>query len=243
VHFPHLCPEENTAPIIPRDPTVPSQPERVPISSHNALQAVTQELALSLQTLISATETMDHLANHSAIIEAAWSANYSLSAANTSLQGTCALLKKDIIPPNQKTWPETAAQMGVKPVQKQKCLPEECGLTAKSIGVTKSKKRMHPDPYGVPPKHAKPDAMSASANEHACEHVPGPASNVVSFPLAPTYPASNAVSFPLVPPYATMLPPAFPNAPPTFNFGSTSAVPLFPPMASMPAPGIPIPYM
>ena len=114
VHFPHLCPEENTAPIIPRDLTVPSQPECVPISSHNALQAVTQELALSLQTLISTTKTMDHLADHLAIIEAAWSANYSLLVANASLQGTCALPEKDIIPPNQKTWLEMAAHMEAK---------------------------------------------------------------------------------------------------------------------------------
>jgi len=48
---------------------------------------------------------MDHLA----IIEATWSANYSLLAANTSLQGTCALPEKDIILPNQKTWLEMAA--------------------------------------------------------------------------------------------------------------------------------------
>jgi len=200
---------------------------------------------------------MDHSADHSAIIEAAQSANYSLSAANASLQGTCALPEKDIILPNQKTWLETAAQMGVKPTRKQKCLPKEHGLTAKSIGIAKSKKRMRPDPYGAPPKRAKPDAMSASTNEHACEHAPSPASNpasfpltptyptsnVVSFPLAPTYPASNAASFPLAPPYATVPLPAFPNAPPTFNFGLTSTVPLFPPMASMPAPGIPTPYM
>jgi len=86
-----------------------SQPKHVPIFSHNALQAVTQELALSLQTLISTTETMDHSANHLAIIEATQSANYSLSVANASLQGTCALPEKDIIPPNQKTWPGMAA--------------------------------------------------------------------------------------------------------------------------------------
>jgi len=118
VHFPHLCPEENTAPIAPEDATVPSQPECVPISSYNALRAVAQELALLLQTLISATETMDHSADYSAIVEAARSANFSLSAANASIQGTHALPEKDIIAPNQKTWTEMAIRMGMKPTRK-----------------------------------------------------------------------------------------------------------------------------
>jgi len=85
VHFPYLCPKENTAPIAPEDATVPSWPECVPISSYNALRAVAQELALLLQTLVSVTETMDHLADYLAIVEAARSANFSLSAANTSI--------------------------------------------------------------------------------------------------------------------------------------------------------------
>jgi len=118
VHFPQLCPKENTAPISPEDATVPSQPECVPISSYNALQAVAQELALSLQTLIFTTKTMDHLADYSAIVKATWSANFSLLAANASIQGTHALPEKDIIVPNQKTWTEMAVWMGMKPTQK-----------------------------------------------------------------------------------------------------------------------------
>ena len=225
VHFPHLCPEENTAPIAPEDATVPSRPECVPISSYNALRAVAQELALLLQTLVSVTETMDHLADYLAIVKAAWSTNFSLSAANASIQGTHALPEKDVIAPNQKTWMETAIRMGMKPTWKRKCLPEECGVTAKSVGVAKSKKRKRTDPYGEQPKHAKPDAMSTSTNEHAHEHAPSPTSNAALFPLVPLS-------------ASTPPPPTFPSAPPTFNFGSTSVVPLFPPTASVPA-GIP----
>jgi len=135
------------------------------------------------------------------------------------------LLEKDIIVPNQKTWMEMAIQMGVKPTWKQKCLPKEHRVTAKSISIAKSKKQKCTDPYGKQPKRAKPDAMSTSANEHAREHAPSPTSNTALFPLAP-------------PSASVPLPPAFPSAPPTFNFGSTSVVPLFPPMASVPA-GIP----
>jgi len=165
---------------------------------------------------------MDHSADYSAIVEAAWSTNFSLSAANASIQGTRALLEKDVIAPNQKTWTETAVWMGVKPTWKRKCLPKEHGVTAKSVGIAKRKKQKCTDPYGKQPKHAKPDAMSASTNEHACEHAPSPASNAALFPLTPL-----SASVPL--------PPAFPSAPPTFNFGSTFVVPLFPPMVSVPA--------
>jgi hypothetical protein len=157
---------------------------------------------------------MDPLADYSAMVEATCSTNYSLLAVNASIQGTHALLEKDIITPNQKTWPETAVWMGIKPPRMQKCLPEERGVTAKSIGVAKSKKQKHTEPYGEQAKHAKPDAMSAKVNEHAHEHALSPASNVAVFLL--------------VPPSASVLPtPAFPSAPPTFNFGSTSLVPSF----------------
>jgi hypothetical protein len=113
--IPHLCPEENTPPITPEQATVTSQPEHAPISSYNALRAVAQELVLSLQTLVSMTETMDPSADYLAMVEAAHSTNYSLSVVNASIQGTRALLEKDVIVPNQKTWPEMAIRMGVKP--------------------------------------------------------------------------------------------------------------------------------
>jgi hypothetical protein len=115
MHFPHLCPEENTPPITLEQATVPSQPEHAPISSYNALQAVAQELTLSLQTFVSATETMDPSADYLAMVNTARSANYSLSAVNASIQGTHALPEKDVIAPNQKTWPEMAVRMGIKP--------------------------------------------------------------------------------------------------------------------------------
>jgi hypothetical protein len=215
MHFPHLCPEENAPPITPEQATVPSQPEHAPISSYNALWAVAQELALSLQTLGSATKTMDPLADYLAMVDAACSANYSLLAVNASIQGTCALPEKDVIAPNQKTWPETAVWMGIKPPRMWKCLPKEHGVTAKSIGIAKSKKWKHTEPYGKQAKRAKSDAMSAKANEHARGHALSPASNAAVFPLTPL----SASALPT---------PAFPSAPPTFNFGLTFSVPLFP---------------
>jgi hypothetical protein len=266
VHFPHLCPEGNIAPIISEEATVPSHPERVPESSYNTLRALLQENALLLQTLSSETETMDRSADYSAMVESARSTRYGLLAANASVQGTRALPEKDVIAPNQKTWPETAVRMGVKPPRKQKCLPEERGLTAQSIGVAKSKKRTNPF-GGRPGKRAKPDAVSASANEDARANEPSATPNAAPFPLAPpsagappsTLPsahapspassaplasssAANTMPFSFGLPSASAPPPAFPSAPPTFNFGPASAVPFFPPTASVPAPGIPYAY-
>ena len=144
VHFPHLCPEENTPPVTPGDTTVPSQPERAPASSYNTLRALTQENALLMQTLASEIETIDQSAEYSAMVKGARTLKYSLLAASASLQGSRALPERDIIAPNQKSWPETAAQMGVKPAKKPKTLPEERGLTAQRIGKVKSKKRTKP---------------------------------------------------------------------------------------------------
>jgi hypothetical protein len=48
---------------------------------------------------------MDRTADCSVMVEAACSIKYSLEAANASLQGTRALPEKDVIVPNQKTWP------------------------------------------------------------------------------------------------------------------------------------------
>ena len=59
--------------------------------------------------------------------------------------------KKDFIAPNQKSWTETAERMGVKcggPKRKCPPAPEECGVTAQSIGDAKGKcRRVHTDPY------------------------------------------------------------------------------------------------
>jgi hypothetical protein len=87
---------------------------------------------------------MDCSADYLAMVESIQSMRYGLLVANASVQGTHTLPEKDVIAPNQKTWLETAVWMGVKPPQKQKCLPKECRLTAQSIGIAKSKKRTNP---------------------------------------------------------------------------------------------------
>jgi hypothetical protein len=72
-----------------------------------------------------------------------------LAVAIALIQGSSTLPEKDVIVPNQKSWTETAEQMGIKHrALKRKCLPEEHRMTAQSIGIAKGKRHwVHSDPY------------------------------------------------------------------------------------------------
>jgi hypothetical protein len=140
-------------------------------------------------------DRMTTLLRSSAVLETARSVKYTLTTAIASLQSARPLPEKDVIAPNQKSWPETAECMGVKRAPKRKCPPEERGLTAQSIGVAKAKRHIHTDPYAGGErsgKRAKPDAMSAAANR--CARGLSPSG---------TAPPSNASAVALVPPSAS----------------------------------------
>ena len=111
-----------------------------------------------------------------AVLEAAQSAKYGLMSAISSTHESGALPNKDNIVPNQKTWMETAAQMGVKGAPKRKQLPEECGLTKHCIGATKGKRHhIHSDLYARGErlgKRANPNTLSTVATADACAHKP-----------------------------------------------------------------------
>jgi hypothetical protein len=105
-----------------------------------------------------------------AVMEAIHLAKYSLSALSAAIALTeevSALLERDRIVPNQKSWPETAKCMGVKWAPKCKWLPEGREISKQSISVTKGKKQhLHQDPYAggeQSGKHAKPDMLSTVA--------------------------------------------------------------------------------
>ena len=133
-----------------------------------------------------------------AVLEAARSAKYGLMAAISSTHESGALPDKDNIAPNQKTWTETAARMGVKGAPKRKRLPEERGLTERCIGATKGKRRrVHSDPYARGErsgKRAKPDALAAAANVHARARAP---SSTAGAGASTAVPARDSDSQPL----------------------------------------------
>ena len=190
VHFPHLCSEGNNAPTPPESLTAPFQPQNQ--ASHDTtLQALTQDIVMLSQTL--ASKTIDRSADSSATLEAARSAKYSLTAAIASHQSIRALPEKEIIAPNQKSWPETAERMGAKHGPKRRYSPEERGLTARSIGIAKAKRRTHTDPYASGErsgKCAKPEAMSAAANTRARAPPPSgtasPSNGPIVVPMPPS---------------------------------------------------------
>jgi hypothetical protein len=116
-----------------------------------------------------------------AIVEAYCMLKYSLTATLTSRQGTSAFPNKESILPNQRTWPETAEQMGVRHTcaQKQPLLTnpaKECGINEHCIGATTRRKHKNEDPYSGGDrggKRAQPDALSPEANDCAYASQPG----------------------------------------------------------------------
>jgi hypothetical protein len=170
IHLPHLFPEPTSPTMTPEVTQAPHQPQPQRASQvDESLASLTQDIASLSQQLIS--EQTDQSALPPAVLDAVRSAKYSLKMAIGSTQGSSALPHKDSIAPNQKTWTETAERMGVKRAPRRKCLPEERGLTERSIGVAKGKRRrVHDDPYAGGErsgKRAKPDAVSAEANVNA----------------------------------------------------------------------------
>jgi hypothetical protein len=129
--------------------------------------------------------------------------------------------EKENIGPNQLSWPETAAQMGVKRANKGKGGKVDSALTAQHIGEPNRKHAADYDPYGAGEqsgKRARPDARSAAANARArCaaeERAVLKAEPPPTLPPPPTPLPPPTLPLPMLPP--TPLPPAsFP--PYTYN--------------------------
>jgi hypothetical protein len=194
VHFPHLDPEVKGSTLINVPERVqPSAPPHCSLGGGESLQALSQEVFSLSQAL---TSRQGESAPNPAIIEAFRSAKYSLTTAIASLDGNAPLPEKDVIAPNQRSWPETAERMGAKKAPRRPCLPEERGLTERSLGVVKGKrKRLHNDPYAGGErsgKRAKPDALRASQAANTRSQVPDP------FP--PSAPPPSEPFPPYVPP-------------------------------------------
>lgn len=113
-----------------------------------------------------------------------------LNALRLSMSDNASRLpEKERIGPNQLSWPPTAARMGVKRGEKRRGKVDSAH-TAEHIGVPK-RKRGNDDPYGAGEesgKRAKPDAVSAAANDRArakAAERPPPASLPTRSPPSP----------------------------------------------------------
>src|SRR6266850_1103799 len=189
LHFPHLCFEQSD-PIMPLEYSLVLDQQDGDSDSDSASESgsasapeatlpkeiltLTRKIILLSQNL--ATKKIDQ-SHYPAVIEAIWSAKYSLAVADTSAEGTSTLPDKEFIAPNQNSWSETATRMGVKRPPKRKCLPKECGLTEQAIGVTSRHHHTNNDPYGMGQHsgmRAKPDVLTTDANRCA-QGIPPPA--------------------------------------------------------------------
>ena len=105
-------------------------------------------------------------------LKALKSIKHSLKAIIALANRSWALPEKDVFNPNRKTQPETAVCMGARKAPKQKHGPSDENSTEQCIGPVKGKHaRKYTDPYAGGErlgKCAKPDVVSAAANECAC---------------------------------------------------------------------------
>jgi hypothetical protein len=153
-------------------------------------------LSQTLAATQAAQSAESTVAQSTAVIKAARSAKYSLTAAIAATQGNNPLPNPDIIAWNHKSWMETTKQMGVtKKSSKHPHPAEDSRLTAQSIGVVKGKRRcIHNDPYAGGErsgKRARPDAPSpANAPPPTVESTPG-----ITLP-GPTVPAQARATVP-----------------------------------------------
>ena len=161
LHFPHLNSENRKSTLMcAPECTQQAAPPQHASKGGESLQSLTQDIFLLSQALTSRHVDI----TNPAVVEAFWSAKYSLAMAIASMEGEHALPKKDIIVPNQRSWPETAKRMGARNAPRHQCLSDEQGLTECSVGAVKGKrKHLHEDPYAggeCSGKRAKPDALS-----------------------------------------------------------------------------------
>jgi hypothetical protein len=116
-HFPHLHSEGNTKVMDPaQEPCAVSNPGH--LRSAHDLGTLPQQVSTLSQKL--AGQPITQLDYSPAVVEAYRTLKYSLMATLASRQGTSALPNKESILPNQRTWPETAEQMGVRHTRARK---------------------------------------------------------------------------------------------------------------------------
>jgi len=110
-------------------------------------------------------------------LEALKTVKHSLKAVITLANGSRAFPKKDNFNPNQKTWVETTKRMGARKAPRQKPGPSGGNITEQCIGAVKGKRHKYSNLYAAGErsgKRAKPDVVSAAANDRARATVPLP---------------------------------------------------------------------
>src|SRR5260221_2275632 len=134
VHFPQLCPKESSPSEIPEPPCAPDPPQRAPRSDEDSADILLEDINALSQQLNAVTDRSNQ------DLQALKSVRHSLRAAIASANGSWPLPEKDVFPPNQKTWAETAERMGARKAPKRKHGPVGRNTMEECISAVKSKR-------------------------------------------------------------------------------------------------------
>jgi len=194
VHFPELLPEpeESNSPMILERMNAQILPQSAPGSDTDKEHAILlKEINVLCQQLTTVSNDRTPDLDDLKLVK------YSLSTAIALANRSRALPEKDDFNPNKKTWAETAECMGARKAPKRKPGLASGNTTEKCIGAVKGKCCKYSDPYATGErsgKHAKPDAVSAAANECARATVPAPPCATALSPACATPSAAAASS-------------------------------------------------
>jgi hypothetical protein len=202
-HFPHLHSEGNTEVTdLAQEPYTVSNPGHLRLA--HDLGTLLQQVSALSQKLAGQPITQSDYSP--AVVEAYRTLKYSLMATLASRQGMSALPNKESIPPNQRTWPEMAEQMGIWHMHARKQPPltdsaKVCRINECCISATTRRKCKNEDPYSGEDQGGKctqPDALSPEAND--CARASQPRTATPAFPQL--VPGAAFYTFPPPPPPA-----------------------------------------
>ena len=174
VHFPQLYPKVDNHPEMQEHVHVPDLPKSTLRSQQETPEILLEDIDALYQQLCA-------LSDRSALdLKALRSVKYSLSAAISSANGSRALPERAVFNPRANLWDETTGVMGGSSKSpKRKRAPTGGNTSTERIGAVKGKRvsKFGDEAYAAGErsgKRAKPDAVSAAANELSRASVPAP---------------------------------------------------------------------
>ena len=189
VHFPQICTKRSSPSKTPESVRTRDPPQRTPRPE--------EESADILEDINTLYQQFNAVSDHTDL-QALKSVRYSLRTAIASANGSRALPEMDDFPANQNTWVPTTKSMGATKAPKRKLSPVAVNAE-QHIGAVQGKRagKHSDDPYAGGErsgKRAKPDAVSAAANERARVAVPAVGHSPRPAVLAPARASPSAVA-------------------------------------------------
>ena len=171
-HFPPLASKRSSHSKIPEHVRIPAPAPAPAQPQHTPGPEEIKSVDILLKDINALCQQLSNLGDRStADLKALKHIKYSLKAVIALANRSRPLPEKDIFNPNQKTWAKTAKHMGTRKPPKRKHGPADENNAEQSIGPVKGKRaRKYTDLYAGGErsgKRAKPDTVSATADERA----------------------------------------------------------------------------